>query len=97
MTILDTFVGKPLLGEGLASIVIHFRLPLGMNVSLNQESPIGLLGGFAQVSLLRLDPLFSCEQFVTGPELFFVIMIFIRKTLRFQGQQSVRCVRRFNK
>ena len=54
MTILDTFVGRPLLGEGLASIVIHFRSLVGMTVFLNKESPIGLLGWLAQVSLTLL-------------------------------------------
>ena len=33
-----------------------------------------------------------CEQFVTGPELFFVIMNFIHKTLCFSWYNNVRCV-----
>ena len=54
VSILDTLVRKPLLVEGFTSIVIHFRSPLGVIVFLNKESPIRLLGGLAQVSLMLL-------------------------------------------
>ena len=53
---LDICVGKPFLGEGLAATVIHF-FSLSRNDSLfclNRESMVGLLRGFAQVSLLPL-------------------------------------------
>ena len=41
---------------------------------------------------IRFTSLKDCEQFVPGPELFFVIMNFIHKTLCFSGCQNVRCV-----
>ena len=43
-----------------------------------------------KVSLLLLGSSFSCEYFVAGPELFFVIMKSIHKTLCFSGYHKER-------
>ena len=75
---------------------------------LNKESIMRLLRGFAQVSDALGCSFFSkrflsfrlqrgCEQFVTGPELFFAVMNCIHKTFFFSGYHNVRCVCRFGK
>ena len=46
VTILDTCVDKSPPRKGLASMVIHFLLLVGMTVFLNNESLRGLLRGF---------------------------------------------------
>ena len=74
-----------------------------MTVFLHKESP-KRIAGRARTSFLdsvkrtsflaAIGSLSSSEQFVTGPELFIVIMNFIHKTLCFSRCHNVRCVRR---
>ena len=103
--ILDTFVRKPLLGNGSASIVIHFRSLLGMTVLLNKESRIRLWRKLAQdslmllraqVFLLLLDPLSAVSNSLLDLSSSLWSWISFTKTLCFCGYLNVRCVHRIS-
>ena len=74
-------------GNRLASIIIHFRSFLW---------PMKLLGVLAQFSdsivrirfFAAIESFFSCEQFVTWSEFFFVIMNFIHRTPCSSGNRN---------
>ena len=56
----------------------------------------GFGSSFFPIRFLSFWLLKGCEQFVTGPELFFVVVNFIHNTRCFSGYHNVRCVRRIS-